>query len=685
MNPFNIKSGYQFYWYNLKALFTDKHFVGWGRKRTGRLASWCAKTFNGQCTLYEDGFIRSIGLGVDGAPLFSVVEDDKGIYYDATQPSKLENLLNETDFGDLPGLVNQAELAIEQVIKHQISKYNLAQDVPNDFFPKNEKRILVIAQTAGDASLKYGLAEQITTQQILQAAIDENPDAKVYLKVHPDVASGKKQSDISIDSVKQYAQIITESFNPISLLKFFDKVYTKTSQMGFEALLLNKQCVCFGMPFYAGWGCTDDRVKLERRTKKRSVSEIFAIAYMLYPKYFNPYTQKESDIFDTISTIARIQAKSRQLKYLSNTQAFLFGFSRWKHNYIKPFLRSRNHQSLQFINPLFGQSHLKIAQQQGLNSESTRPGVFYIWGKKAFAEVESYAKKHNIPIFRVEDGFIRSNSLGSDLTQPYSLVIDSQGIYFDPTQPSDLEIILQTYDFDSDSKLIERSQQVIDYLVENKLSKYNLYENKLLQLPANQKFVLIPGQVEDDASIKYGANSMTNLALLKQVRLNCPEAYIIYKPHPDVLVGNRIGHIEEEVALQYCNQVITKVGIDTVLEHAYEVHTMTSLVGFEALLRNKKVVTYGMPFYAGWGLTEDKQICNRRTQRLSLPGLVAATLLMYPTYINPKNHAECELEAVFVGLHEQKQNLENSFFLRFKQNLRNKVVRFLLKIVSRFS
>jgi capsular polysaccharide export protein len=684
MNSFNIKSGYQFYWYNLKALFTDKHFMGWGRKRTGRFASWCAKTFNGQFTLYEDGFIRSIGLGVDGAQLFSVVEDDKGIYYDATQPSKLENLLNQTDFTKLPGLVNQAERAIQQVIRYQISKYNLAQPVPDDYFPTKEKRILVIAQTAGDASLKYGLAEQFTTQQMLQAAIDENPDCKIYLKMHPDVVAGKKQSDIVLEQVPQSVQVITESFNPISLLKHFEKVYTKTSQMGFEALLLNKQCVCFGMPFYAGWGCTDDRVKLNRRQKKHSVTEIFTAAYLLYPKYFNPYTQKPSNIFDTIATINRIQAKSNQLEHLKNAQAFLFGFSRWKHKFIKPFFADRSHQGLHFINPVFGQSCLKKAQQKGLNSKSIRP-IFYIWGRRDFAEVEAYAQQNNIQIYRVEDGFIRSNSLGSDLTQPYSLVIDSQGIYFDPTQPSDLEKLLQTYDFESDIQLLERAKHVIDYLVENKLSKYNVYDNKKLCFPQNKKTILIPGQVEDDASIKFGANGMTNLDLLKQVRQNAPLAYIIYKPHPDVLAGNRIGNINPDVALQYCNEIITKVGIDAVLEQADEVHTMTSLVGFEALLRGKIVVTYGLPFYAGWGLTVDKLSCKRRTQKLNLPGLVAGTLLLYPKYINPKNHLECELETVFIGLKQQKSRLSSSILLRVKQKIRNAAIRLLLKIISKFS
>jgi len=690
MNPFKVKSGYEFYWHNIKAIFTHKQFVGWGRKRTGRFASWCAKTFNGQCTLYEDGFIRSIGLGVNGAPIMSVVEDDCGIYYDATQPSKLEKLLNEFEFSDLPGLVNQAEQAIEQILKHQISKYNLLPSLADDYFTHTASRVLVIAQTAGDASLKYGLAKQFTTQQIVQAALQENPNSTVYLKVHPDVMAGKKQSDISLYWAKQHVQIITENVNPLSLLKHFDKVYTKTSQMGFEALLMNIPCVCFGMPFYAGWGVTDDRVKdksvVLRRQSKRTVTEIFAIAYMLYAKYQNPYTQEQSDIFDTIATIVRFQQKAQSLRSLKNTPAYLFGFSRWKHKFIRPFFTSRGHQSLHFINPLFrffGQTHLTLAKQKGLFNKNTRPAI-YIWGKRNFSEVETYAKQNNSPVFRVEDGFVRSNTLGSDLTQPYSLVIDSQGIYFDASQPSDLESILQNYDFESDQLLLKRASQVMEYLVEHKISKYNVYGSTKLLFPQDKKIILVPGQVEDDASIQYGANGMTNLMLLQQTRANCPNAYIIYKPHPDVLVGNRIGHIDPNMALKYCNEIVTRVAIDTVLEQADEVHTMTSLVGFEALLRNKKVITYGMPFYAGWGLTEDTKTCERRTKKLNLPGLVAGTLLLYPAYIDPQNNNECELEAVFIGLNEQKQKLQNSFLMRIKQKIRNKVVRFTLKTVSKF-
>ena len=200
--------------------------------------------------------------------------------------------------------MKDAKKAMELIKKHHISKYNNAPDVSADFFSDNAKeRVLVIAQTAGDASLKYGMLQEYSTNEIINAAVRENPNAKVYLKIHPDVLSGKKKSDIDIVSVQKSCTIIEENCNPISLLKHFQKVYTKTSGMGFEALLVGCECVCFGMPFYAGWGVTDDRTKCKRRKRKLSVEEIFAAAYILYTRYHNPYANKESDIFDTIKSL----------------------------------------------------------------------------------------------------------------------------------------------------------------------------------------------------------------------------------------------------------------------------------------------------------------------------------------------------------------------------------------------
>ena len=650
-----IKSS--FYWQNFVSLFQkgDTPFRGWGRKRSGRLAVKLAQWFHRDYILLEDGFIRSIGLGNDGSLSFSVVEDDIGIYYDATRPSRLEDILSSYDFDNDRDLMIQSRRAIELIENYHISKYNYAPDMDTGLEMKyslgnNSKKVLVVAQTAADASLRFGLAEQFSTNEMLRLAKEENPDADVYLKVHPDVLSGGKSSDIDIDMARDRCQVIDDDVNSISLLKYFDKVYTKTSQMGFEALLLGKECVCFGMPFYAGWGITDDKAACERRSRRLKSEEIFAAAYILYTKYFNPYSQRVSDIFDAIETIAKYRERDKKI----NAGVFCFGFSHWKHIYMMPFFK--NIRTVNFVNPISSDNVLSLALKKGLDKNS----VIYIWGRKEFDELEEYAKYNDIDVYRVEDGFIRSIGLGSDLTQPYSLVIDSRGIYFDPTQESDLEHLLNNHHFSREELL--RAKQIRYQVIEEKLSKYNIYDNVSIVAPEGRRVLLVPGQVEDDASVKYGAPEMSNLKLLQEARKGAPEAYILYKPHPDVLVGNRVGLVADSDALLYCDSIVKEVGLDSVLAICDEVHTMTSLVGFEAIMRGIEVHTYGLPFYAGWGLSVDRCKCSRRKRRLELDELAAAALLLYPRYIDPLTKELCEPEVTLAGLKLIRDKITSSIF-----------------------
>ncbi len=72
---------------------------------------------------------------------------------------------------------------------------------------------------------------------------------------------------------------------------------------------------------------------------------------------------------------------------------------------------------------------------------------------------------------------------------------------------------------------------------------------------------------------------------------------------------------------------------------------MTSLLGFEALLRGTPVTTLGAPFYAGWGLTRDLgKTPARRQARPTLPGLVHAALIGYPRYLDPVTGRPCPVE-----------------------------------------
>ncbi|MDD5273289.1 MAG: hypothetical protein PHU14_11270 [Methylovulum sp.] len=236
-------------------------------------------------------------------------------------------------------------------------------------------------------------------------------------------------------------------------------------------------------------------------------------------------------------------------------------------------------------------------------------------------------------IVRLEDGFIRSVGLGADLIQPLSWALDTRGIYYDATQPSDLENLLQNYRFDT--ALLGRAHALRQRLVAAGLTKYNVGTATWQRPTVANPVILVPGQVESDASLAFGAPGLrSNLDLLKAVRLANPAAYILYKPHPDVVAGLRKRGQGEDEARQWCDEIVVDVAMGALLEQVDAVHTLTSLSGFEALLRGKQVVCYGLPFYAGWGLTEDVLAVDRRTRTLQLDELVAATLILYPTYVS---------------------------------------------------
>jgi len=283
----------------------DAVVIGYGRHDSGSQAVKIANIINAGWLLLEDGFIRSVGLCSDEDMTASLVVDDVGIYYDSRTPSKIENLLNYNESLKNINDVELANKAIDLIKKYNITKYNHAEDIPIGFFPKTgRKRILVIDQTKNDLSILYGNPKGYTFNDMLLAAIKENPDADIYFKPHPESISGYKGANISIDSLSgDNVRPIIGQLNIISILKEMNTVYVMSSQVGLEALLIGKEVVCFGAPFYAGWGLTDDRAPLKRRLKKRSLIELFIATYIKYIVYIDIETGKRCDVVQAIMQI----------------------------------------------------------------------------------------------------------------------------------------------------------------------------------------------------------------------------------------------------------------------------------------------------------------------------------------------------------------------------------------------
>ncbi|RRQ23804.1 capsular polysaccharide biosynthesis protein [Guyparkeria sp. SCN-R1] len=594
--------------------------AGWGRKPSWEKARRYAAHHRVPLWTLEDGFFRSLGLGVAGSPAHSLIVDPVGIYFDATAPSRLEQMILADDLD--AETRQRAQHLMQQVVDWRLSKYNTAPDSPLP--PSNGRpRVLVIDQTFNDASVRYGLANAETFRRMLDESIADNPGAEILVKIHPDVLAGKKQGYLLEAARAAGCTLLAEPRSPWAVLDAVDAVYTVTSQMGFEALLAGKTVHCFGMPFYAGWGLTRDRQSSPRRGVSRDLVALFAHAVLRYPRYINPYTRQPCSPEEALGRIAE-QYRQQEV---SRGRWQSVGLSRRKRRFVSDFLGAAADVS-----------HVSAGTLPSSMDDDAR---VVGWAASMPLELPEREAQAGRGLWRVEDGFLRSVGLGVDLVEPLSLVLDSRGIYFDPTAPSDLEVLLAETRFDESMRV--RARALRERLVALRLTKYNVGHACDLNAPPGRKVILVPGQVETDASIRCGAGAVrTNRQLLEAVRAANPSAWIVYKPHPDVISGARVGEVSSDDGL--VDQELIDADMPSLLDQVDEVHTITSLAGFEAILRGVAVTTYGMPFYAGWGLTTDRLDAPRRGRSLSLDELVAGTLILYPRYRDPSSGELVDVE-----------------------------------------
>lgn len=616
----------------------------WGHTKVARRGRAVARNCKTPLVTIEDAFLRSVLTGRQGAQPLGLVMDHTGIYFDTSKPCDLDALFIQSLNLTRAELDHAASL-MAHLGRLNLSKYNdfspNEPDLPDDFS-------LVIDQTLDDAAITMGGATAASFAEMLACAKAENPNRKILVKTHPETAAGKRQGYFSEADCDEQVAVLPAQISPKSLFERAVKIYCVTSQMGLEAIFAGHRPVVFGHPFYAGLGLTDDRGAVPDKGISLTPAQVFWATHLHYSKWYDPYFDRATD-FETTTLTLHAQARQHQD---NKARSICVGMRLWKRGFLRTFLSGQS-GAPRFLDDI--RKAVEVACIQG--------GRVLVWAGKETDELVQECSQKDVPLIRVEDGFLRSVGLGAKLVAPVSLAFDGTGIYYDPTRPSHLETIINAGDTLTEMELA-RARAVQARIVALNMTKYNLAANTTALSPhKGWEIILVPGQVEDDASILKGACDVkTNLDLLQAARRDFPNAYIVYKPHPDVEAGLRVGAIE---AMEHADLVVSDSNMADLLKQADRVATITSLAGFEALLRGKAVTCYGQPFYSGWGLTDDRAgSINRRQARPSLDALIHACLIEYPRYWDPVSQEPCPIEVVLERFERGQMAGKSGVFIR---------------------
>lgn len=332
--------------------------------------------------------------------------------------------------------------------------------------------------------------------------------------------------------------------------------------------------------------------------------------------------------------------------------AICWGFNDWKFGFVAEYLKD-------YRVAFAPRKILALPSLVAVKRFPIEPSAFFFWGYTEPPFVKYYAKEKKIEVFRMEDGFVRSAMLGASHATPYSLVVDSSGLYYNPDVPSDIENILNYHSFSMSE--IEISEKCLNFFRDNDISKYNpphILEHGLSKIKLKRRIAIL-GQVDSDMSIKMGnLNGWSTVDLIRLARKENPDADIYYRPHPDVYQGYQQSSFKKKSVEDICQISSPEIPIRNFLETIDHVYTISSLSGLEALLLGIKVTVVGAAFYAGWGLTDDRIRLERRERKISLLEMFFAVYLKYPRYLAGTGDLESVFYATILRI-KADQSIEN--------------------------
>ena len=513
-----------------------------------------------------------------------------------------------------------------------------------------ERFILVADQIKGDLSIKHGGLGDNAIERMVNDAVREWPEHTILIRQHPEAKRKRKAGliDKYLKNSGTRVKVFESEGSPVLQIEKCDAIYTATSQLGFEGILWGKKVYTYGWAFYAGLGLTIDRQGKDlSHTRSKVTREALAVRVLSdYCRYRHPETEVICSAEEIMKWVSIQLGATRMLP----DRLVGVGFTPWKRRQLECFMQRTKGQTLRY----------RIRSVGKTNDGE----VVAAWGNQSTKGLDREKGDH----IRIEDGFIRSFGLGSELTDAQSWIADRVGIYYDGSRESGIErMLLEERRLTNDQS--SRVAAIIKSIKELEISKYNEEARpwRPSTVATSKRVVLVIGQVEGDASIKYGVPKSactvdTNNELLRQVRKRERDSWILYKAHPDTVSNMRKGSKVDELY----DEDVSGCSLHDLYKRVDVVDVITSLAGFEALISGKKVRTWGVPFYAGWGLTEDMldghEWLKRRARKITLEELVYACLIEYPMYVSGVSGLRTSVERVINELAESRSRGRNTTF-----------------------
>lgn len=603
-----------------------------------------------------------------------------------------------------PYSFDDAKEILENVVAQKISIEKYVPDAsPYKLFtPGGRKRIVILEQSRkSKQELKKVLATEDTFKQMLFDAKEQHPGAAFFLLQPPSVLQGKKKGYLKKLALENGVQVISEQVSSFSILAQADEIYTVSAKIGFDAVLLGKTVHCYGLPFYAGWGLTRDKVACSRRNIKIKKEELFSALCLFFTRYLHPITGEPSHF----QAMVRLMLLQRPPLFENKRFIACINFDEKQKAF---FSKMYKHANIHFLK-----------EEAGIEAASNNRGMVYT----ALEPTEELKKNcGNIPLV-----YVRPGSFDRLYNQKKLVSLSFEGGPYPP-----LEKILQIKEM-SEGDLL-RARLLRQFLLESSAFREHFdYED----VKEGQDVIVIignadlaPKKMPESAQVQEGlAGNLDKKGrpyhsfalplsddgkLIEYIREKRPDAYIVYcQQHKDTKVDSKIldladdlipfarpsdfvplellgfsqencaspkSVVEEEIAEGECFDAASLEEIDFprwnkkqisakrflekahamtsaegkfcllnnsishVIGHKLEIHTYDSHLGMDALAIPLQVFTYGWPYYGGWGLTHDAAHYSLRNRKLSYEQILAGAFITQPRYFDAEKSLFCEPE-----------------------------------------